>query len=938
MRSRKLALALACSGVSYAANTEAATPRTVPLTHRMFATPAEYLVSPAQKQVGNTWGEGDPQRLLNYDASQFTALEYVPESVMAGGGPVALYVHLPNRSLSSLPLDWERVFEQRKMIFVSLNGLVALGKPLTSVGLTLDAIATEAARFPVDSARIVVGGVGFDAVVAATVAAVFPERIAGFVSHGAAINWKSFHSADGLHWWNPNVQFLDMRYVTTPLKGKTRFAFIGGERNESFGGYSDYEGMLQSVEDWWMRGLRMRVFDVPGLGTAPAPDAPFGKALDWVLTCSDDGSFPPRFDSDHWPPFTPVSAPRIDAPDMCRSPHRLATYPVANAGPDLTLKVGELAVLDGYTPNLPPLMKYAWEQVTTLASPFVSNQYGPAVSIAPSVPGKYTLRLIIADPSTRIEDTVVVTVVAPPTAPVPPQADPGPATNHCALGGVRASRDVDHSWWLVGILLALFRRATHRRSRLPVQFSIRTVVVPRRWHDWRRLTPLPIAMLSLVTITSRAHAILELDVPLSLRMYPTPEAYFAKTPRAKSITKEDIEALTYKPEEITATRYVPASYATESEPYALYVHIDAGEGFKPDANWQKVFDDQKVLFIAPNRVENEVPPVRRTSVALDALASMLRDYRVDPSRTIVGGLSGGGAVAVQTGVLFPQYFSGVLSHVRPVYWGSELWDLDTREGLRGIKNMRFAFISGEGDWVGGGSNYAGLMTDIENWWWRGLRMRPFDVPGMGHAPAVSEVLAKALRWLFTCYDDGAYPPRFETNHLPPLSPFPHPRATPPNACDGEDAPVAKAGSDMANQVGAPVLLDGSESFDPDGGKPEPLRYTWTQTDGPAAVLRHPTSPRPSFTPDTPGTYIFSLKVSDGNTISSPDDVVVRIRPPLVADISPPQGLPFQGDISCHISAVSLNHSPGGASALSLPALALLGLVRKRRKAVGRLRP
>lgn len=74
-------------------------------------------------------------------------------------------------------------------------------------------------------------------------------------------------------------------------------------------------------------------------------------------------------------------------------------------------------------------------------------------------------------------------------------------------------------------------------------------------------------------------------------------------------------------------------------------------------------------------------------------------------------------------------------------------------------------------------------------------------------------------------------------------------------------PLADAGPDRAASVGQPVTLDGSLSR---LGIAD-LAYAWEQTGGPEVALADPTTARPSFVPGRPGTYAFTLTVSDGTT-------------------------------------------------------------------------
>ena len=92
------------------------------------------------------------------------------------------------------------------------------------------------------------------------------------------------------------------------------------------------------------------------------------------------------------------------------------------------------------------------------------------------------------------------------------------------------------------------------------------------------------------------------------------------------------------------------------------------------------------------------------------------------------------------------------------------------------------------------------------------------------------------------------------------------------------APVAAAGAPQAVAEGATVALDGTASYDPDGGA---LAYAWTQTSGPSVALSDPTSATPSFTAPTglsaDATLVFSLVVNDGQLSSPASTTTVTVR-------------------------------------------------------------
>ncbi len=96
-------------------------------------------------------------------------------------------------------------------------------------------------------------------------------------------------------------------------------------------------------------------------------------------------------------------------------------------------------------------------------------------------------------------------------------------------------------------------------------------------------------------------------------------------------------------------------------------------------------------------------------------------------------------------------------------------------------------------------------------------------------------------------------------------------------------PKANAGPDQDAMAGDEIALDGSASFDPDGGA---LQYVWTQTTGTPVTLSDPGAAQPMFTAVAPAggsdTLSFLLTVTDQGGLQATDTCVVR-----VADNTPP---------------------------------------------------
>lgn len=96
------------------------------------------------------------------------------------------------------------------------------------------------------------------------------------------------------------------------------------------------------------------------------------------------------------------------------------------------------------------------------------------------------------------------------------------------------------------------------------------------------------------------------------------------------------------------------------------------------------------------------------------------------------------------------------------------------------------------------------------------------------------------------------------------------------AVTGNQAPIAEAGPDQNGAIGAPVVLDGSASTDPDGTI---VSYAWDLGE-PGATAN---TPRAMHTYSAPGTYTVTLTVTDDAGETAQDTATVTIAPPTSYD-------------------------------------------------------
>lgn len=123
------------------------------------------------------------------------------------------------------------------------------------------------------------------------------------------------------------------------------------------------------------------------------------------------------------------------------------------------------------------------------------------------------------------------------------------------------------------------------------------------------------------------------------------------------------------------------------------------------------------------------------------------------------------------------------------------------------------------------------------------------------------------------------------------------------------APVANAGYDQVAEPYETIALDASGSFDPDGDK---LTYLWEIAAAPPGAHLRLYNRRGMKTcrlvPNRPGIWLIRLTVCDGELISIPDIMEIRVKEPAP---QPPSTLPatWQPDLEVvDIAAVGLNRN------------------------------
>ena len=140
----------------------------------------------------------------------------------------------------------------------------------------------------------------------------------------------------------------------------------------------------------------------------------------------------------------------------------------------------------------------------------------------------------------------------------------------------------------------------------------------------------------------------------------------------------------------------------------------------------------------------------------------------------------------------------------------------------------------------------------------------------GPEPVVLEGASTSNAW-FTPTQVGAYRFQLVVNDGTDSSP---PDDVTVTAVSENSAPVAVTSGVSSVEIGDPVTLDGTASYDPDG---DPLAFQWAQTGGVQVMLEDADTAVATFHAVSEGVFRFDLVVSDGELVSDPATFEVTVN-------------------------------------------------------------
>lgn len=167
------------------------------------------------------------------------------------------------------------------------------------------------------------------------------------------------------------------------------------------------------------------------------------------------------------------------------------------------------------------------------------------------------------------------------------------------------------------------------------------------------------------------------------------------------------------------------------------VFVSPGRSGAPPETWIEVLKRRNLIFVGAENFGNTKPTAQRILAAMMGLALVQREFRIDPKRSYIAGMSGGGRVASRAITSLPQLFSGAVYIV-----GVDPWTTQDQALLTQLITKRYVFITGSKDF-----NRRETRQVYESYRLAGAPALLIDVPGQGHRNASAAQLDEALAFL-----------------------------------------------------------------------------------------------------------------------------------------------------------------------------------------------
>lgn len=201
--------------------------------------------------------------------------------------------------------------------------------------------------------------------------------------------------------------------------------------------------------------------------------------------------------------------------------------------------------------------------------------------------------------------------------------------------------------------------------------------------------------------------------------------------------------------------YVPSTKPEQGLP-RLMVWCWPGVEAKPEIpdTLQRVADELNLLVVSPWDAGNDKPTIWRLFRAIEALKDARSRFEVEPGPALAMGFSGGGKIAAELGMMYPEHVGMSISICGTTYWRSipvpgekdkfypGFWEKPDATILRRAKEQtRFVLVTGSNDFNRDSTVAVRNLAEKDGF----QHIRYIEVPGLGHDLPGVDVLLDALR-------------------------------------------------------------------------------------------------------------------------------------------------------------------------------------------------
>lgn len=178
--------------------------------------------------------------------------------------------------------------------------------------------------------------------------------------------------------------------------------------------------------------------------------------------------------------------------------------------------------------------------------------------------------------------------------------------------------------------------------------------------------------------------------------------------------------------------YIPSTY-DGSEPYGLVVYINSDDNGGVKSDWIQVFEEDKLIWIAPDNIGNSVNIDIRMATAWAALLRMKELFNIDVNRIYTSGQSGGARMAQTLAYIYPEVITGTAPICGASYPTAVAQDYETQNPNSNYEVI-LNFTAADRNYIKSFDRPYAIMTsfddfregDIMNIYYNGFELHGFD--------------------------------------------------------------------------------------------------------------------------------------------------------------------------------------------------------------------